>query len=188
MSDRCVSTCDCVSCPIQAVAVLTATYPVGHMPYGWLTELRAVYPAFDKVNPTPGVDCHQIPPLPSVEAAQCSNDIFGWWVYLMASLTTNAALYTPQNNPSNKLMANTPVNKSHIKRFTFCCLAISLTVRIFFRILFLISHYFGILGSRILSLMLLVQLHLRFCVHNSCCRFLRRPNPCLVLCFSVSFH
>lgn len=33
----------------QAVAVLTATYPVGHMPYGWLTELRAVYPAFDKV-------------------------------------------------------------------------------------------------------------------------------------------
>uniref|UniRef100_A0AAZ3R5V9 ANKH inorganic pyrophosphate transport regulator a n=1 Tax=Oncorhynchus tshawytscha TaxID=74940 RepID=A0AAZ3R5V9_ONCTS len=34
----------------EAVAVLTATYPVGHMPYGWLTELRAVYPAFDKVN------------------------------------------------------------------------------------------------------------------------------------------
>ncbi len=34
----------------QAVAVLTATYPVGHLPYGWLTELRAVYPAFDKVN------------------------------------------------------------------------------------------------------------------------------------------
>ncbi|XP_056594413.1 ANKH inorganic pyrophosphate transport regulator a isoform X2 [Triplophysa dalaica] len=33
---------------IEAVAVLTATYPVGHMPYGWLTELRAVYPAFDK--------------------------------------------------------------------------------------------------------------------------------------------
>uniref|UniRef100_A0A8C1R9P4 ANKH inorganic pyrophosphate transport regulator a n=1 Tax=Cyprinus carpio TaxID=7962 RepID=A0A8C1R9P4_CYPCA len=36
----------------EAVAVLTATYPVGHMPYGWLTELRAVYPAFDKNNPT----------------------------------------------------------------------------------------------------------------------------------------
>lgn len=34
----------------EAVAVLTATYPVGHMPYGWLTELRAVYPAFDKNN------------------------------------------------------------------------------------------------------------------------------------------
>ncbi|XP_041040434.1 progressive ankylosis protein homolog B isoform X3 [Carcharodon carcharias] len=33
----------------EAVAVLTATYPVGHMPYGWLTELRAVYPAFDKL-------------------------------------------------------------------------------------------------------------------------------------------
>lgn len=37
----------------QAVAVLTATYPVGHMPYGWLTELRAVYPAFDKVKLPP---------------------------------------------------------------------------------------------------------------------------------------
>ncbi|KAL1248837.1 hypothetical protein QQF64_022155 [Cirrhinus molitorella] len=36
----------------EAVAVLTATYPVGHMPYGWLTELRAVYPAFDKNIPT----------------------------------------------------------------------------------------------------------------------------------------
>lgn len=34
----------------QAVAILTATYPVGHMPYGWLTEIRAVYPAFDKVS------------------------------------------------------------------------------------------------------------------------------------------
>lgn len=36
---------------LQAVAILTATYPVGHMPYGWLTEIRAVYPAFDKVRP-----------------------------------------------------------------------------------------------------------------------------------------
>ena len=35
---------------LQAVAILTATYPVGHMPYGWLTEIRAVYPAFDKVR------------------------------------------------------------------------------------------------------------------------------------------
>lgn len=41
-----------LSLSFQAVAVLTATYPVGHMPYGWLTELRAVYPAFDKVKPT----------------------------------------------------------------------------------------------------------------------------------------
>uniref|UniRef100_A0A3B5Q769 ANKH inorganic pyrophosphate transport regulator a n=1 Tax=Xiphophorus maculatus TaxID=8083 RepID=A0A3B5Q769_XIPMA len=64
----------------EAVAVLTATYPVGHMPYGWLTELRAVYPAFDK------------------------------------------------NNPSNKMDAGSPVNKSHIKKFTFCCLALSLTL------------------------------------------------------------
>uniref|UniRef100_A0A3Q2PBV6 ANKH inorganic pyrophosphate transport regulator a n=1 Tax=Fundulus heteroclitus TaxID=8078 RepID=A0A3Q2PBV6_FUNHE len=64
----------------EAVAVLTATYPVGHMPYGWLTELRAVYPAFDK------------------------------------------------NNPSNKMNAGTPVNKSHIKKFTFSCLALSLTL------------------------------------------------------------
>ncbi|KAG7267047.1 hypothetical protein CRUP_026290 [Coryphaenoides rupestris] len=65
----------------EAVAVLTATYPVGHMPYGWLTELRAVYPAFDK-----------------------------------------------QNNPSNKLNAGSQVTKSHIKKFTFCCLMLSLTL------------------------------------------------------------
>uniref|UniRef100_A0AAX7U2F0 ANKH inorganic pyrophosphate transport regulator a n=1 Tax=Astatotilapia calliptera TaxID=8154 RepID=A0AAX7U2F0_ASTCA len=65
---------------VGAVAVLTATYPVGHMPYGWLTELRAVYPAFDK------------------------------------------------NNPSNKLNAGSLVTKSHIKKFTFCCLALSLTL------------------------------------------------------------
>ena len=39
------------------MAVLTATYPVGHMPYGWLTELRAVYPAFDKVRQAPFNDC-----------------------------------------------------------------------------------------------------------------------------------
>ncbi|KAM8822942.1 ANKH inorganic pyrophosphate transport regulator a isoform 2-T2 [Spinachia spinachia] len=64
----------------EAVAVLTATYPVGHMPYGWLTELRAVYPAFDK------------------------------------------------NNPSNKLNAGSPVTKSHIKKFTSCCVALSLTL------------------------------------------------------------
>ncbi|XP_067342092.1 ANKH inorganic pyrophosphate transport regulator a isoform X2 [Channa argus] len=64
----------------EAVAVLTATYPVGHMPYGWLTELRAVYPAFDK------------------------------------------------NNPSNKLNPGSPINKSHINKFTFCCLALSLTL------------------------------------------------------------
>ncbi|XP_036378651.1 progressive ankylosis protein homolog B-like [Megalops cyprinoides] len=64
----------------EAVAVLTATYPVGHMPYGWLTELRAVYPAFDK------------------------------------------------NNPSNKLNSGTVVTKSHIKKFTFVCMALSITL------------------------------------------------------------
>ncbi|XP_039610813.1 progressive ankylosis protein homolog B [Polypterus senegalus] len=65
----------------EAVAVLTATYPVGHMPYGWLTELRAVYPAFDK------------------------------------------------NNPSNKLVTSgATVTKSHIKKFTFVCLALSVTL------------------------------------------------------------
>ncbi|CAB1325675.1 unnamed protein product [Coregonus sp. 'balchen'] len=65
----------------RAVAVLTATYPVGHMPYGWLTELRAVYPAFDK------------------------------------------------NNPSNKLTnINTTISKSHIKKFTFVCFALSITL------------------------------------------------------------
>ncbi|XP_061569626.1 ANKH inorganic pyrophosphate transport regulator a [Cololabis saira] len=64
----------------EAVAVLTATYPVGHMPYGWLTEMRAVYPAFD------------------------------------------------MNNPSNKMNLNSPVTKSHIKKFTLCCLLLSLTL------------------------------------------------------------
>ncbi|XP_062849930.1 progressive ankylosis protein homolog B isoform X2 [Trichomycterus rosablanca] len=69
------------SASIEAVAVLTATYPVGHMPYGWLTELRAIYPAFDK------------------------------------------------NNPSNKIAnSGTTVTKSHIKRFTFVCLALSFTL------------------------------------------------------------
>uniref|UniRef100_A0AAY5KZF6 ANKH inorganic pyrophosphate transport regulator a n=1 Tax=Esox lucius TaxID=8010 RepID=A0AAY5KZF6_ESOLU len=66
------------SAATEAVAVLTATYPVGHMPYGWLTELRAVYPAFDKTN------------------------------------------------PSNKLTSGVPVTKTHIKKFTACCLALSL--------------------------------------------------------------
>ncbi|OXB74154.1 UNVERIFIED_CONTAM: hypothetical protein H355_011512 [Colinus virginianus] len=66
----------------EAVAILTATYPVGHMPYGWLTEIRAVYPAFDK------------------------------------------------NNPSNKLVnTNSTVTATHIKKFTFVCMALSLTVR-----------------------------------------------------------
>ncbi|XP_028831169.1 progressive ankylosis protein homolog B isoform X4 [Denticeps clupeoides] len=65
----------------EAVAVLTATYPVGHMPYGWLSELRAIYPAFDK------------------------------------------------NNPSNKMSGSCgTVTRSHIKRFTFVCLALSITL------------------------------------------------------------
>ncbi|XP_038170099.1 LOW QUALITY PROTEIN: progressive ankylosis protein-like [Arvicola amphibius] len=69
------------SAATEAVAILTATYPVGHMPYGWLTGIRAVYPAFDK------------------------------------------------NNPSNKL-ANTSstVTSAHIKKFTFVCMALSLTL------------------------------------------------------------
>ncbi|NXG08842.1 ANKH protein, partial [Sakesphorus luctuosus] len=69
------------SAATEAVAILTATYPVGHMPYGWLTEIRAVYPAFDK------------------------------------------------NNPSNKLVnTNSTVTATHIKKFTFVCMALSLTV------------------------------------------------------------
>ncbi|XP_071218676.1 progressive ankylosis protein homolog B isoform X3 [Salvelinus alpinus] len=69
------------SAATEAVAVLTASYPVGHMPYGWLTELRTVYPAFDK------------------------------------------------NNPSNKLTnINTTISNSHIKKFTFVCFALSITL------------------------------------------------------------
>uniref|UniRef100_A0A8I5NM77 ANKH inorganic pyrophosphate transport regulator n=1 Tax=Papio anubis TaxID=9555 RepID=A0A8I5NM77_PAPAN len=68
------------SAATEAVAILTATYPVGHMPYGWLTEIRAVYPAFDK------------------------------------------------NNPSNKLVSTSnTVTAAHIKKFTFVCMALSLT-------------------------------------------------------------
>lgn len=33
-----------------------------------------------------------------------------------------------QNNPSNKINASSLVTKSHIKKFTFCCLALSLMV------------------------------------------------------------
>ncbi|KAK2491016.1 hypothetical protein MC885_007372, partial [Smutsia gigantea] len=69
------------SAATEAVAILTATYPVGHMPYGWLTEIRAVYPAFDK------------------------------------------------NNPSNKLVnTSNTVTAAHIKKFTFVCMALSLTL------------------------------------------------------------
>ena len=31
------------------VAVLTATYPLGHIVYGWLNQVRPVSPAFQKV-------------------------------------------------------------------------------------------------------------------------------------------
>jgi hypothetical protein len=32
----------------QAVAVLTASYPLGHLPYGWLNSLKPVSPAFQQ--------------------------------------------------------------------------------------------------------------------------------------------
>ena len=38
--------CGTVYVFFQAVAVLTACYPVGRLPYGWLNQLRAVPPAF----------------------------------------------------------------------------------------------------------------------------------------------
>lgn len=85
------------------MAVLTATYPVGHMPYGWLTELRAVYPAFDKVTRAAA----------GARGSQRSQPNFS---------------LRRQNNPSNKINASSPVTKSHIKKFTFCCLALSLMV------------------------------------------------------------
>ena len=34
----------------QAVAVLTASYPLGHLPYGWLNTLKPVTPAFQQVQ------------------------------------------------------------------------------------------------------------------------------------------
>lgn len=33
----------------KAVAVLSVSYPIGHLPYGWLNTLRSVEPAFKKV-------------------------------------------------------------------------------------------------------------------------------------------
>ncbi|KAJ8418677.1 hypothetical protein AAFF_G00001760 [Aldrovandia affinis] len=38
------------SAATKAVAVLSATYPVGHMTYGWLTELRSTYLVFHKLS------------------------------------------------------------------------------------------------------------------------------------------
>jgi hypothetical protein len=35
----------------EAVAVLTASYPLGHLPYGWLNTLKPVPPAFQQKNP-----------------------------------------------------------------------------------------------------------------------------------------
>lgn len=102
-----------MSLSFQAVAVLTATYPVGHMPYGWLTELRAVYPAFDKVT----------------RADRPFFFFFSARRSLSFTPLRKCASLPPQNNPSNKLNAGTPVTKSHIKKFTACCLALSLTVR-----------------------------------------------------------
>ena len=32
-----------------AVAVLTTTYPLGHIAYGWINQIRPVPPAFQKV-------------------------------------------------------------------------------------------------------------------------------------------
>ncbi|XP_065915290.1 progressive ankylosis protein homolog B-like isoform X2 [Dysidea avara] len=32
----------------EAIAVLTTTYPIGHLPYGWLNQLRTISPAFQQ--------------------------------------------------------------------------------------------------------------------------------------------
>ena len=32
-----------------SVAVLTATYPLGHIAYGWINQVKLVSPAFQKV-------------------------------------------------------------------------------------------------------------------------------------------
>lgn len=34
----------------EAIAVLTATYPLGHIAYGWINQVRPVSPAFQKVH------------------------------------------------------------------------------------------------------------------------------------------
>ncbi len=35
---------------VLSVAVLTTTYPVGHIAYGWLNQLRPISPTFQKVT------------------------------------------------------------------------------------------------------------------------------------------
>eukprot|EP00069_Balaena_mysticetus_P008090 bmy_05718T0 len=98
------------SAATEAVAILTATYPVGHMPYGWLTEIRAVYPAFDKVR-TP---CGMVSETHSLKLA----------------FDRQGSPLTDANNPSNKLVSTSnTVTAAHIKKFTFVCMALSLTVR-----------------------------------------------------------
>lgn len=34
----------------KSIAVLTTTYPLGHLPYGWLNQLRTISPAFGQVR------------------------------------------------------------------------------------------------------------------------------------------
>ena len=34
----------------KSIAVLTTTYPLGHLPYGWLNQLRTISPAFRQVR------------------------------------------------------------------------------------------------------------------------------------------
>ena len=34
----------------KAVAILTATYPLGHVAYGWINQVRPVPPTFQKVR------------------------------------------------------------------------------------------------------------------------------------------
>uniref|UniRef100_A0AAQ4P1A1 ANKH inorganic pyrophosphate transport regulator a n=1 Tax=Gasterosteus aculeatus aculeatus TaxID=481459 RepID=A0AAQ4P1A1_GASAC len=49
-------------------------------------------------------------------------------VNLFVSRDLKGTADATENNPSNKLNAGTPVTKSHIKKFTACCLALSLTL------------------------------------------------------------
>lgn len=66
----------------KAVAVLTASYPLGHLPYGWLNQVRPVSPAFQKKNP--GTD------KPVISGKKIGLFIFGC---LVVSATTGIILF-----------------------------------------------------------------------------------------------
>ncbi|XP_019631545.1 PREDICTED: progressive ankylosis protein homolog B-like [Branchiostoma belcheri] len=68
---------------VDAVAVLTLTYPVGHLPYSWLNDLRLVGPAFRKVLPRMA----QLQPQEAKESFTVLRALKFWWPLAMVAAT-----------------------------------------------------------------------------------------------------